>query len=66
MNINLEIKRKEKQNKSNYLNIIMYFRGRNIEECDHYFECIKQNLNNTFVNPEYGAIFFFYCHGISI
>lgn len=50
MNINLEIKRKEKQNKSNYLNIIMYFRGRNIEECDHYFECIKQNLNNTFVN----------------
>ena len=42
MNINLEIKRKEKQNKSNYLNIIMYFRGRNIEECDHYFECIKQ------------------------
>jgi len=50
MNINLEINKKRKQNKNNYLNIITYFRGRNIEECNHYFNCIKENLNNPIIN----------------
>ena len=50
MNINLNIKKKEKKYKNNYLNIITYFKGRNMDECDHYFECIQENLNNPIVN----------------
>ena len=50
MNINLEIKKKCEKNNNNYLNIITYFRGKNKEECDHYFDCIKENLDNPIVN----------------
>jgi hypothetical protein len=50
MNISLEVKPIKNKNKSNYLTIITYFRGKTEEECIHYYECIKKNLENPMVN----------------
>lgn len=49
MNIDLEVKIKKSKNTMDYLNIITYFRGSDEDTCQHYLNCIQENLKNPIV-----------------